>query len=184
VDAEITNLLKAWSTGDPVALNELSRQVYDELRRMARRHMKGERRNNTLQTTALVHEVYLRMVDVTNVEWRHRAQFFAIAAQMMRRILVDDARARASLKRGRGAVRVNFDENAIVSPESDRSIVALDDALAAFAETAPRQAKVVELRYFGGLQEEEIVEVLKISLRTVRRDWDFARAWLARELSR
>jgi RNA polymerase sigma factor (TIGR02999 family) len=183
VDAEITNLLKAWSTGDPAALNELSSQVYDELRRMARRHMKGERRNNTLQTTALVHEVYLRMVDITNVEWRHRAQFLAVAAQMMRRILVDAARGRASHKRGRGAVRVNFDEAAIVSAAPDRSLVALDEALAAFAELAPRQAKVVELRYFGGLQEEEIVEVLKISPRTVRRDWDFARAWLVRELS-
>ncbi len=184
MDAEITNLLKAWSTGDPAALDELSRQVYDELRRMARRHMKGERRNNTLQTTGLVHEVYLRMVDVTNVEWRHRAQFFAIAAQMMRRILVDAARGRASHKRGRGAVHLNFDETALLSPELDRSLVALDEALAAFADLAPRQAKVVELRYFGGLQEEEIVEVLKISPRTVRRDWDFARAWLARELSR
>jgi RNA polymerase sigma factor (TIGR02999 family) len=154
-----------------------------QLRRWAGRNIIGERGDKTLQTTALVHEVYLRMVDVTQVEWRHRAQFFAIAAQMMRRILVDAARARASEKRGRGAVRVNLDETAIVSPEPDRSIVALDDALAAFAEVAPRQAKVVELRYFGGLQEEEIVEVLKISPRTVRRDWDFARAWLARELS-
>jgi RNA polymerase sigma factor (TIGR02999 family) len=183
LDAEITNLLKAWSAGDPAALDQLSKQVYDELRRMARHHMKGERRDNTLQTTALVHEVYLRLVDVTKVEWRQRAQFFAIAAQMMRRILVDAARARGSHKRGRGAVHVNFDETAIISPEPDRSIVALDDALAAFAEVAPRQAKVVELRYFGGLQEEEIVEVLQIAPRTVRRDWDFARAWLARELS-
>jgi RNA polymerase sigma factor (TIGR02999 family) len=183
LDPEITNLLKAWSAGDPAALDQLSKQVYDELRQMARRHMKGERRDNTLQTTALVHEVYLRLVDVTKVEWQQRAQFFAIAAQMMRRILVDAARARASHKRGRGAVRVNFDETAIVSLQPHRSMVALDDALAVFAEVAPRQAKVVELRYFGGLQEEEIVEVLKISPRTVRRDWDFARAWLARELS-
>jgi RNA polymerase sigma factor (TIGR02999 family) len=183
LDEDITNLLKAWSAGDPAALNELSKQVYDELRRMARRHLKGERRDNTLQTTALVHEVYLRLVDVTKVEWRHRAQFFAIAAQMMRRILVDAARARTADKRGQGGVRVNFDETAIVSPEPDRSIVALDDALAAFAKIAPRQAKVVELRYFGGLQEEEIVQVLQISPRTVRRDWDFARAWLTGELS-
>ncbi len=182
--AEITQLLKAWGTGDQAALDQLSKHVYDELRLMARRHMKNERHGNTLQTTALVHEVYLRLVDVTKVEWQQRAQFFAMAAQMMRRILVDAARARASHKRGCGAVRVNFDEAAIVSPEPDRSIVALDDALAAFEEVAPRQAKVVELRYFGGLQEEEIVEVLKISPRTVRRDWDFARAWLARELSR
>ncbi len=183
VDVEITNLLKAWSAGDPAALDQLSQQVYDELRRMARRYMRGERRENTLQTTALVHEVYLRLVDVTKVEWQQRAQFFAIAAQMMRRILVDAARAKASHKRGHGAARVNFDETAVVSPEPDRSIVALDDALSAFAEVAPRQARVVELRYFGGLQEEEIVEVLKISARTVRRDWDFARAWLVRELS-
>ena len=183
MDAEITNLLKAWSAGDSAALDELSKQVYGELRRMARRHMQGERRDNTLQTTALVNEVYLRLVDVTKVEWQHRAQFFGIAAKMMRRILVDAARARASHKRGAGAAHVNFDETAVVSPEPDRSVVALDDALAAFAEIAPRQAKVVELRYFGGLQEEEIVEVLKISPSTVRRDWDFARAWLARELS-
>ena len=176
-------LLKAWSAGDPAALDRLSAQVYDELRRMARRQMKGERKDNTLQTTALVHEVYLRMVDVTNVEWRQRAQFFAIAAQMMRRILVDASRARDSHKRGGGAVHVNLDETAIVSPEPDGSILALDAALAAFAAVAPRQARVVELRYFGGLQEEEIVEVLGISPRTVRRDWDFARAWLARELS-
>ena len=182
MDAEITDLLKAWSDGDPAPLDELSKQVYAELRRMARRHMKGERPGNTLQTTALVHEVYLRMVDVTKVEWQHRAQFFAIAAQMMRRILVDAARKRTSHKRGGGAL-VNLNETAIVSPEPERAIAALDDALATFAEIAPRQAKVVELRYFGGLQEEEIVEVLKISPRTVRRDWDFARAWLARELS-
>jgi len=181
--AEITNLLKAWSAGDPAALDQLSKQVYDELRRMARRHMKGERRDITLQTTALVHEVYLRLVDVTKVEWQQRAQFFAIAAQMMRRILVDAARERASHKRGGGVVHVNLDETAVMGPERHRSMVALDDALAAFAEVAPRQAKVVELRYFGGLQEEEIVEVLKISPRTVRRDWDFARAWLSRELS-
>ncbi len=149
---------------------------------MARRHMRNERQGNTLQTTALVHEVYLRLVDVTQVEWKHRAQFFAIAAQMMRRILVDGARARDSHKRGAGAVHVNFDQTAVVSPVPNRSLVELDDALLEFAQLAPRQAKVVELRYFGGMQEEEIVEVLKISPRTVRRDWEFARAWLAREL--
>ena len=182
LDADITNLLKAWAAGDQAALDQLSKYVYQELRLMARRHMKNERQGNTLQTTALVHEVYLRLVDVTEVEWQQRAQFFAMAAQMMRRILVDAARARASHKRGAGAVHVNLDETAIVSPEPDRSMVALDDALAAFAQIAPRQAKVVELRYFGGLSEEEIVEVLKVSPRTVRRDWEFARVWLAREL--
>jgi RNA polymerase sigma factor (TIGR02999 family) len=180
LDAEITHLLKAWGIGDPAALDQLSKCVYEELRLMARRHMKNERQGNTLQTTALVHEVYLRLIDVTKVEWQQRAQFFAMAAQMMRRILVDAARA--SRKRGAGAVQVNFDQIAVASPEPDGSMVALDDALAAFAQIAPRQAKVVELRYFGGLSEEEIVEVLKISPRTVRRDWEFARVWLAREL--
>jgi RNA polymerase sigma factor (TIGR02999 family) len=184
LDTEINRLLKAWSAGDPAALAELSSQVYHELRRMARRHMSGERRDSTLQTTALVHEVYLRMVDATNVEWRHRAQFFAIAAQMMRRILVDAARERQSDKRGGGVLRVNLNDTSLAAPHMDRTIVALDDALTTFAEIAPRQAKVLELRYFGGLQDEEIVEILKISPRTVRRDWDLARAWLARELSR
>jgi RNA polymerase sigma factor (TIGR02999 family) len=183
LDAEITRLLKAWGAGDQGALDQLSKHVYDELRHLARRHMRNERQGNTLQTTALVHEVYLRLVDVTEVEWQQRAQFFAMAAQMMRRILVDAARARASHKRGAGAVHVNFEETAVVSPEPDRSMVALDDALAAFEQIAPRQAKVVELRYFGGLNEEEIVEVLKISPRTVRRDWEFARVWLAREIN-
>jgi len=149
---------------------------------MARRHRKNERPRQTLQTTALVHEVYLRLIDVTKVEWQQRAQFFAMAAQMMRRILVDAARARATEKRGGGAIHVNLDETAVVSPEPDRSMVALDDALAVFAQIAPRQAKVVELRFFGGLSEEEIVEVLKISPRTVRRDWEFARVWLGREV--
>jgi len=182
LDAEITKLLKAWGAGDQAALDQLSKRVYGELRLMARRRMKNERQGNTLQTTALVHEVYLRLIDVTKVEWQQRAQFFAMAAQMMRRILVDAARGLASIKRGAGAVHVNFDETAVVSPGPDRSVVALDDALAAFAQVAPRQAKVVELRYFGGLNEEEIVEVLKISPRTVRRDWEFARVWLAREI--
>ena len=182
LDAEITVLLKAWGEGNPDALNQLSKIVYNELRLMARRHMKNERPGNTLQTTALVHEVYLRLIDVTKVEWQQRAQFFAMAAQMMRRILVDSARAKASHKRGAGAVHLNLDETAVIGPEPDGSLVALDDALVAFAKVAPRQAKVVELRFFGGLTEDEIVEVLKISPRTVQRDWEFARVWLAREL--
>ena len=176
-------MLKAWRAGDPDALEQLSKHVYDELRLMARRHMRNERQGNTLQTTALVHEVYLRLVDVTKVEWQQRAQFFAMAAQMMRRILVDAARARGSHKRGGLVRRVNFDETALLTAAPDRSILALDAALTAFSQLAPRQAKVVELRYFGGLTEEEIVAALKISPRTVRRDWDFAQAWLARELS-
>jgi RNA polymerase sigma factor (TIGR02999 family) len=178
----ITELLRAWSGGDPAALTRLAEQVYPELRLMARRYMRNERQANTLQTTALVHEVYLRLVDVTKVEWRERAQFYAIAAQMMRRILVDAARARGANKRGGDARKLNLDGTALLSSVPDRSILALDEALTAFAQIAPRQAKVVELRYFGGLTEEEIVEALKISPRTVRRDWDLARAWLLREL--
>ena len=180
--AEITNLLRAWSGGDRSALERLSEQVYAELRRMARRYMRNERQDNTLQATALVNEVYLRLVDVTRVDWQERAQFFSMAAQMMRRILVDSARARASEKRGGGAAKVNLEETAVLSPSADRTILALDEALEAFSRVAPRQARVVELRYFGGLTEEEIVQALGISPRTVRRDWDMARAWLIREL--
>jgi RNA polymerase sigma factor (TIGR02999 family) len=180
---EITNLLNAWGSGDEAALGQLAEHVYPELRLMARRYMKNEGRGNTLQTTAIVHEVYLRLVDVSKVEWHARAQFFAMAAQMMRRILVDAARARGSQKRGGLAPRLNLDETALLLPAPDRSILALDDALTAFSQLAPRQAKVVELRYFGGLTEEEIVAALKISPRTVRRDWDVAKAWLIRELS-
>lgn len=179
---EITTLLKAWGNGDQAALDRLAQRVYGELRLMAHRYMKNERQGNTLQTTALVHEVYLRLVDVTKIQWHERAQFFAMAAQMMRRILVDAARARGAHKRGGNAVLVNLDETALLSSAPDRSIVALDEVLTAFSQVAPRQAKVVELRYFGGLTEEEIVAALNISARTVRRDWDLARAWLLREL--
>lgn len=182
--AEVTDLLRAWSGGDQTALDRLAAQVYDELRRMARRYMRNERAGNTLQTTALVNEVYLRLVNVKNVNWQQRAQFFAVSAQMMRRILVDAARARGSNKRGGGVVKVNVDETPVLSPQRDASLVALDDALEDFSKVAPRQAKIVELRYFGGLTEEEIAEVLKISPRTVRRDWEFAKSWLMRELSR
>ena len=178
--AEVTNLLRACSSGDHAALDRLAERVYGELHLMARRYMKNERQGNTLQTTALVHEVYLRLVDVSKVEWRERAQFFAMAAQMMRRILVSAARAKGSRKRA--AIQVKFEETAVVTPQPDRSIIALDEALAAFSEIAARKAKVVELRYFGGLTEEEIAEVMDISPRTVRRDWEFARVWLAREL--
>jgi RNA polymerase sigma factor (TIGR02999 family) len=181
--AEITGLLKAWCSGDQAALARLAERVYPELRLMARRYMKNERHANTLQATALVHEVYLRLIDVTKVEWQERAQFFAMAAQMMRRILVDAARARNAHKRGGSVLKVNLDETAILSSMPNRSILALDEALNAFSQVAPRPAKVVELRYFGGLTEEEIVAALKISPRTVRRDWDLAKAWLLRELS-
>ena len=147
--------------------------MYPELRIMARRYMKNERHANTLQATALVHEVYLRLIDVTRAEWQEGAQFFAMAAQMMRRILVDAARARAAHKRGGNVLKVNLDETAVLSSTPNRAILALDEALTAFSQVAPRQAKVVELRYFGGLTEEEIVAVLKIQSRknwSVRRD--------------
>jgi len=181
---EITCLLKAWGSGDEAALGRLAECVYPELRRMARRYMKDEAQGNSLQATALVHEVYLRLVDVNNVEWRGRAQFFAIAAQMMRRVLVDAARTHGSRRRGGAPAKVNLDDSAVLSPSPDRSILAVDEALTAFSQLAPRQAKVVELRYFGGLTEEEIVAALDISPRTVRRDWDLAKAWLSRELKK
>jgi RNA polymerase sigma factor (TIGR02999 family) len=154
--AEITKLLKAWGSGDEGALDRLTEHVYPELRLMARRYMKDEAPNNTLQATALVHEVYLRLVDVTNVEWQARAQFFAIAAQMMRRILVDAARKRGSRRRGGIPAKMNLDESAVLSATPDRSILDLDEVLTAFSQVAPREARVVELRYFGGLTEEEI----------------------------
>jgi RNA polymerase sigma factor (TIGR02999 family) len=180
---EVTNLLRAWSNGDQAALDQLAERVYGELHLMARRFMKNERPEHTLQATALVHEVYLRLVDVGSVEWRQRAQFFAMAAQMMRRILVDAARSKHSRKRGDGVIHVNLEESAVVARDPDRSLIVLDDALTTFAQMAARQARVVELRYFGGLSEEEIASVLDISTRTVRRDWEFARVWLARELA-
>jgi RNA polymerase sigma factor (TIGR02999 family) len=180
--AEVTGLLKAWSGGDAAALDRLTAVVHAELHRIARRYMRDEQPGNTLQATALVNEVYLRLVDVRTVEWQHRAQFFAISAQIMRNILVDAGRARRANKRGGQVVKVNIDAAPLPSAEPDGFVVALDDALTAFSRIAPRQARVVELRYFGGLTEAETAEVLKTSLRTVRRDWQFARAWLQAEL--
>jgi RNA polymerase sigma factor (TIGR02999 family) len=161
----------------------LTELVHAELHRIARRYMRNERPDNTLQTTALVNEVYLRLVDVQNIDWQHRAQFFALSAQLMRRILVDAARACGSRKRGGGAVKINIDDAPALSREQDGFILALDEALAVLAQLAPRQAKVVEFRYFGGMSDEEIAEALATSIRTVRRDWQFAKAWLQRELS-
>lgn len=181
--SEITNLLKAWGSGDEAALDRLTEHIYPELRIMARRLVKDQARENSIQATALVHEVYLRLVDVTRVEWQARAQFFAIAAQIMRRILVDAARKHGSRRRDGIPPKINLDETAMLGPAPERSILALDEALTTFSQLAPRQAKVVELRYFGGLTEEEIESVLKISTRTIRRDWDLAKAWLLRELS-
>jgi RNA polymerase sigma factor (TIGR02999 family) len=146
--------------------------------------MRNERPGNTLQTTALVNEVYLRLVDVRNVDWHQRAQFFGLSAQLMRHILVDAARARGAEKRGGGAIQVNIDDAPVLSPAPDGFILALDAALEALSKLAPRQSKVIELRYFGGMSEEETAEVLQTSPRTVRRDWQFAKAWLQRELTR
>jgi RNA polymerase sigma-70 factor, ECF subfamily len=180
---EITRLLQAWGAGDPAALDRLAPLIYGELHRMAGRHMRRERSADTLQTTALVHETFLRLVDAKNAGWQDRAHFFAIAAQMMRRILVDRARARASGKRGGGAAHVNLDESIDAVPNRDGDLISLDESLDALARQDPRKARVVELRFFGGLNVEEIAEVLKISARSVMRDWSLARAWLIRELS-
>jgi RNA polymerase sigma factor (TIGR02999 family) len=180
---EVTQLLKAWGTGDDKALDRLTPVVQQELHRLAHRCMSRERPGHTLQTTALVNEVYLRLVDVNAVEWQDRAHFFAISARMMRRILTDFARSRNYQKRGAGAVQVSFDEALVVTPEKDGDIMALDEALTEFAVLYPRQSQVVELRFFGGLEVKETAEALKISPETVKRDWRFAKAWLRRALS-
>jgi len=181
--AEITGLLKAWGAGDTSALDRLTELVHRELRNMARRYMKDERARVTLQATALVNEVYIRLVDVKNIGWESRAQFFALSAQLMRRILVDAARTRGCGKRGGGVVKIDLNDTAVVSSQPDRFILDLDEALEALSRIAPRQAKVVELRYFAGMTDEESAEALKTSVRTVRRDWQFARAWLTRDLT-
>jgi RNA polymerase sigma factor (TIGR02999 family) len=180
---DVTQLLTAWSNGDSAALNQLMPLVHDELRRLARRYMKLERPGHTLQTTALVNEAYLRLADQTNTQWKNRAQFFGIAAQLMRRILVDHARGHAYAKRGGGAHVVELDEAAVLAPEKAKEVIALDDALQRLSENDPRKCRVVEMRYFGGLTVEEIAEVLKVSPVTVMRDWSMAKAWLRREIS-
>jgi len=181
--AEVTRLLRAWSGGDRAALEQLTPVVYAELRRMARRYMQRENPGNTLQATALVNEVFLRLVDATGVCWQDRAHFFALSAQMMRRILVDAARARGSSKRGGGAVRLELNESIDGLPEADSRLVELDEALESLGRFDARKARVVELRFFGGLSVEETAEVLKISAQSVMRDWKIARAWLMREMS-
>ncbi len=188
VSAEVTRLLKAWGAGDGTALDRLIPKVYAELRRLARRYMRKEREGITLQTTALVNEVYLRLVDVKNVGWQGRAHFFAVAAQMMRRILVDAARVRARrIGRARSvdhSTAPNLDQIPDVSPARDRELVAVDEALEVLAQMDPRKARVVELRFFGGLSVEQTAEVLKLSPQSVMRDWKLAKAWLARELGK
>jgi len=179
---QITQLLVAWSKGDKAALDELMPLVYGELRRMAKRYMLGQPYGHTLQTTALIHEAYLKLVGHKEKRWQNRAHFFGVAAQAMRHILVDYARARHATKRGGEARAVSLDEAAIVTKDQATEVIALDMALNTLSELAPRQSRVVELRYFGGLSVEETAEVLKVSPETVTRDWRMAKAWLLREL--
>lgn len=181
---QVSKLLQAWGQGDDAALNELLPLVHTELRRMARRYMFGEHAGHTLQTTALINEAYLRLLKSQQVNWQNRAHFFAVAAQLMRRILVDSARARGGQKRGGGMIKVTLDE-AFVGPQAKGLyLVSLDDALQALSEMDPRKGRVVELRFFGGLSVEETAEVLKVAPNTVLRDWKFAKIWLKRELSK
>ncbi|PYV38958.1 MAG: RNA polymerase subunit sigma-70 [Acidobacteria bacterium] len=181
---EVTKLLLAWSQGEQAALQKLIPVVHAELSRLAHHYMSGERTDHTLQTTALVNEAYLRLVDSSQVRWQNRAHFFAVSAQLMRRILVDFARSRNYLKRGGGAQQVMLDDAMLIFKGPDIDVVALDDALSALSAVDPRKAQSVELRFFGGLTEEEAAEVLKVSPETVRRDLRLAKAWLLREMDK
>ena len=180
---EITRLLLAWSEGDRDALDRLAPLVYAELRRLAKSYMRKERAGHTLQTTALINEAYLRLIDAGQVEWRNRAHFFGVAARAMRQILVAMARERGCQKRGGGARRVSLDEAMVIDAGPDEDLVALDESLEALAEFDGRKAQVVEMRFFGGLTEAEIAAALDVSSETVRRDWRLARSWLRRKLS-
>jgi len=181
---EVTQLLIDCSNGNQDAFKQLFPLVYEELRRLAHRYMTHERPGHTLQTTAVVHEAYLRLIDQKHVQWQNRAHFFAIASQMMRRILITHAQSHAYAKRGGGAVKVSLDEVAVLSQERASDLIALDEALKALTAIDPRRSQVVELRFFGGLSNQEIAEVLKISPNTVMRDWNVAKAWLYREMSK
>jgi RNA polymerase sigma factor (TIGR02999 family) len=181
---DVTEMLVAWSNGDESALERLVPLVHDELHRLAHRYMNREGPGHMLQTTALVNEAYLRLVDSSHVRWQNRAHFFAVSAQLMRRILVDFARSRNYLKRGGNAVQVSLDKVLAITPEQDLDVVALDEALNALAAIDERKSQVVELRFFGGLNIEETAEVLKVSPDTVMRDWRLAKVWLLRQLSR
>jgi RNA polymerase sigma factor (TIGR02999 family) len=180
---QVTALIRAWNSGDEEAGAALLPVVYGELHRLARRYMSRERRGQTLQPTALVNEAYLRLVGIRRVRWQDRAHFYAVAARVMRRVLVDIARSRASLKRARGVHTISFHEDLVTPNEWSRSLVALDDALDALAKQDPRKSQVIELRFFGGLDVDETAEALHVSPRTVMRDWRFAKLWLLRELS-
>jgi RNA polymerase sigma-70 factor, ECF subfamily len=179
---EVSGLLQAWSNGDRAALDRLTPIVYDELHRLARRYMRRERPGHSLQTTALVNEAYMRLVDYKGMQWHSRAHFFAVSAQLMRRILVEHAR-RHNLKRGGGVQHVSLEETAIVGGDRAADLVALDDAMDALARLDSRKVQVVEMRFFGGLSVEETAEVLRVSPVTVMRDWSTAKAWLYRELA-
>ena len=180
---EISQLLDEWSHGNQSALDKLYPLVYDELRRMAHRYMSRERKGHTLQTTALINEAYLRLVEQKHIHWANRAHFFGISAQIMRRILIDHARRHEYAKRGGGAQRVSLEEVAIVGKDKGKGLLELDEALTRLGEMDPRRSQVVELRFFGGLSNDEIAGFLKISANTVTRDWNLARAWLYQELS-
>lgn len=179
---EITKLLKDWSGGDQTALDKLMPLVYDELHWLAHQHMRREQPGHTLQTSALINEAYLRLVDQPQIRWENRAHFFGIAARLMRRILVDEARKRNAAKRGGRAIQVSLTEGVDVVQEQAANVVALDDALKTLGAIDSRQSEIVELRFFGGLSIEETAEVLKVSAGTVMRDWTFARAWLRNEM--
>jgi RNA polymerase sigma factor (TIGR02999 family) len=180
---EVTRLLVEWGNGDQAALDELIPLVYDELRRLAGRYMRRESQGHTLQTSALVNEAYLRLVDQKSVQWQNRAHFFGVAAQLMRRILVDHARSRSRAKRGGKAQMVSLAEQAVMSKEV-ADVIALDESLNNLAELDPRKSQIVEMKFFGGLTNEEVAEVLKVTSRTVEREWRKAKAWLHRAISK
>jgi RNA polymerase sigma factor (TIGR02999 family) len=180
---ELTSLLAAWTSGDTSALEQLSRAVYDDLRHLARRYMRGERPGHSLQTTDLVHEAFMRILDWKNVDWKNRAHFFAVAAQMMRRILVDHARSRRNLKHGGDQRQVSLSKAEFLPGKLPLDLTVIDDALQALSLIDPRKSQVVELRFFGGLTAEETAEVLKVSPDTVLNDWRFAKSWLLREMT-
>jgi len=184
MEADVTRLLRAWSSGDSEALQALTPLVYEELHRRAHWHMRRENPGHTLQTTALVNEAYLRLVDMRRISWRDRAHFFALASRVIRHVLVDAARSRQSLKRGADASPEALDEDLLVSANPPADIIALDDALRTLSTIDARKNQVVELRFFGGLTVEEAAEVLGVSAETVKRDWKLAKAWLRRELRR
>jgi RNA polymerase sigma factor (TIGR02999 family) len=179
---DVTGLLQAWGQGDQGALQKLIPLVYDQLHAAAGRYMASERPGQTIQTTALIHETYLRLVNIRQINWQNRAHFFAMCARLMRRILIDFARSRRSERRGGAMPQVEFDETLVVSPQAGEDLLALDDALDRLAKVDPRKSQVVELRFFRGLDVKETAEVMKVSVDTVIRDWKFAKVWLLRDL--